>query len=140
MCIYFTTMEDLLGKLTKDHHAERKGRGRGYNQSALVIVDEVGYTPIGREACNLFIRFIAHRYAKAGTGITSGKAFSDWTEFFRSIFLCIPFPFYKINFCGSTVSLSIFSSLSVGGVASTALVTSTVNSMLSRTCCGVIPG
>src|SRR4030042_5989449 len=38
--IYFTTMEDLIGKLKKDRNAERKGRGRGYHKSALVIVDE----------------------------------------------------------------------------------------------------
>ena len=37
MSIYFTTMEDLIGKLKKDHDAERKGRGRSYNKSALVI-------------------------------------------------------------------------------------------------------
>jgi DNA replication protein DnaC len=62
LSIYFTTMEDLIVKLKKDHGAERKGRGRGYNKSALVIVDEVGYTPIDREECNLFFRFIANRY------------------------------------------------------------------------------
>jgi len=83
LSIYFTTMEDLIGKLKKDHDAERKGRGRGYNKSALVIVDEVGYTPINREECNLFFRFIANRYEKASTIITSNKAFSDWTELFQ---------------------------------------------------------
>ena len=83
MSIYFTTMEDLIGKLKKDCAAERKGRGRSYNKSALVIVDEVGYTPINREECNLFFRFIAHRYEKASTIITSNKAFSDWTELFQ---------------------------------------------------------
>lgn len=30
-----------------------------------VVVDEVGYTPIDREECNLFFRFIANRYEKA---------------------------------------------------------------------------
>lgn len=83
MSIYFTTMEDLIGKLKKDYGAERKGRGRSYNKSALVIVDEVGYTPIDREECNLFFRFIANRYEKASTIITSNKAFSDWTELFQ---------------------------------------------------------
>ena len=83
MSIYFTTMEALIGKLKKDHYAERKGRGRSYNKSALVIVDEVGYTPIDREECNLFFRFIANRYEKASTIITSNKAFSDWTELFH---------------------------------------------------------
>ena len=83
LSIYFTNMEDLIGKLKRDHKAERKGRGRGYNKSALVIVDEVGYTPIDREECNLFFRFIANRYEKASTIITSNKAFSDWTELFH---------------------------------------------------------
>jgi len=48
-----------------------------------VIVDEVGYTPIDREECNLLFRFIAIRYEKASTIITSNKAFSDWAELFH---------------------------------------------------------
>ena len=83
MSIYFTIMEDLIGKLKKDHEAGRRGRGRSYHKSVLVIVDEVGYTPIYREECNLFFRFIANRYEKASTVITSNKAFSDWTELFH---------------------------------------------------------
>ena len=81
--IYFTTMEDLITKLKKDHEAGRPGKGRGYYKSSLVIVDEVGYTPITREECNLFFRFVANRYEKASTIITSNKAFSDWTELFH---------------------------------------------------------
>ena len=81
--IYFTNMEDLIKKLRKDHEAGRPGKGRGYYKSSLVIVDEVGYTPINREECNLFFRFVANRYEKASTIITSNKAFSDWTELFQ---------------------------------------------------------
>jgi DNA replication protein DnaC len=81
--IYFTTMEELIKKLKKDHEARRPGKGRGYYKSSLVIVDEVGYTPITREECNLFFRFVANRYEKASTIITSNKAFSDWTELFH---------------------------------------------------------
>jgi DNA replication protein DnaC len=40
-----------------------------------VVVDEVGYTPINREEWKLFFRFIANRYERAGTLITSNKAF-----------------------------------------------------------------
>jgi len=83
MSIYFTNMEDLIKKLKKDHEAGRPGKGRSYYKSSLVIVDEVGYTPISREECNLFFRFIAHRYEKTSTIITSNKAFSDWTELFH---------------------------------------------------------
>lgn len=81
--IYFTNMEDLIKKLRKDHEAGRPGKGRSYYKSSLVIVDEVGYTPIDREECNLFFRFIANRYEKSSTIITSNKAFSDWTELFH---------------------------------------------------------
>ncbi|MEE8378395.1 MAG: IS21-like element helper ATPase IstB [Candidatus Aminicenantaceae bacterium] len=83
MSIYFTNMEDLIKKMKKDHEAGRPGRGRSYHKSALVVVDEVGYTPVDREECNLFFRFIANRYEKASTIITSNKAFSDWTELFH---------------------------------------------------------
>jgi DNA replication protein DnaC len=83
MNIYFTNMEDLIKKLKKDHEAGRPGKGRSYYKSSLVIVDEVGYAPISREECNLFFRFIAHRYEKASTIITSNKAFADWTELFH---------------------------------------------------------
>jgi DNA replication protein DnaC len=81
--IYFTNMEDLIKKLKKDYDAGRPGKGRSYYKSAMVIVDEVGYTPVDREECNLFFRFIANRYEKASTVITSNKAFSDWTELFH---------------------------------------------------------
>jgi DNA replication protein DnaC len=59
------------------------GKGRSYYKSALVIVDEVGYTPIDREQCNLFFRFIANRYEKNSTIITSNKAFTDSAELFH---------------------------------------------------------
>lgn len=83
LSIYFTNMEDLIKKLKRDHEAGRPGKGRSYYKSSLVIVDEVGYTPISREECNLFFRFIAYRYEKASTIITSNKAFTDWTELFH---------------------------------------------------------
>jgi len=83
MSMYFTNMADLIIKLRKDHEEGKPGKGRGYYKSALVVVDEVGYTPITREECNLFFRFIANRYEKTSTVITSNKAFTDWTELFH---------------------------------------------------------
>lgn len=83
LSIYFTTMGDLIGKLKKDHESTKSHRGRSYYKSALVVVDEVGYTPISREECNLFYHFISTRYEKCSTIITSNKAFSEWTELFH---------------------------------------------------------
>lgn len=81
--IFYTTMADLIEKLKADHIAGRPGRGRCHLRASLVVVDEVGYTPIGREECHLFYRFVAARYEKSSTVITSNKAFSDWAELFH---------------------------------------------------------
>jgi len=81
--IYSTNMGDLIGKLKKDHERGRSARGRSYYKSTVVMVDEVGYTPISRDECNLFYHFIATRYEKNSTIITSNKSFADWTELFH---------------------------------------------------------
>lgn len=81
--IYYTTMADLIDKLRADHLTGKTGRSRSHLRASLVVVDEVGYTPIGREECHLFYRFVAARYEKTSTVITSNKAFGDWAELFH---------------------------------------------------------
>ena len=71
--IFFTTMADLIAKLKVDHEAGKTGRSRSHFKSSLVVVDEVGYTPVSREECHLFYHFVATRYEKASTIITSNK-------------------------------------------------------------------
>jgi DNA replication protein DnaC len=82
MTICFTTMADLITKLKKNYDNIKAGKYPSYLKSSLVIVDEVGYTPITREECNLFFRFVSYRYEKTSTIITSNKAFGDWAELF----------------------------------------------------------
>ena len=82
--IHFTTMADLICRLRMDRETGRIGRNRRpYQWSSLVVVDEVGYTPIDREECNLFYQFVAMRYERASTIITSNKAFDEWSELFH---------------------------------------------------------
>jgi len=81
--IFFTTMADLIEKLKADHDAGKTGRARSHYKSSLVVVDEVGYMPVSREECHLFYKFVANRYEKSSTIITSNKAFTDWEELFH---------------------------------------------------------
>ncbi len=80
--IYFTTMAELIAKLKSDDAVSRKGRGRGYYKNGLVVIDEVGYTPITREESHLFFQFVSNRYEKASTIITSNKSFLEWGDLF----------------------------------------------------------
>jgi DNA replication protein DnaC len=82
LSIYFTNMADLIVKLGKDAEGNGRGRGRSYNKSALVVVDELGYMPIERKEANLFFQFISNRYERASTIITSNKSFIEWEEMF----------------------------------------------------------
>jgi DNA replication protein DnaC len=49
-------------------------------KSDLVIIDEIGYTPIERREANLFFNLISELYEKASVIITSNKGFDDWAE------------------------------------------------------------
>ncbi len=80
--IYFTTMTELISKLKKDADSFRKGKGRSYYKSGLVVVDEVGYMPLSREEAHLFFYFVSYRYERASTIITSNKSFTEWEELF----------------------------------------------------------
>jgi len=81
--IYFTTMADLVAKLKEDENSGRNIKARSHSKAALVVVDEVGYTPIDRRECYLFFRFVSRRYEKASLVITSNKGFGEWTELFE---------------------------------------------------------
>jgi DNA replication protein DnaC len=82
--IHFTTMSDLIRKLRADREAGYISKcRRPYQRAGVVVVDEVGYTPIDRDECNLFYQFVAMRYERSSTIITSNKAFDEWSELFH---------------------------------------------------------
>lgn len=46
----------------------------------LIIIDEIGYTPIDRKEANLFFNLISELYEKESVIITSNKSFESWAE------------------------------------------------------------
>lgn len=79
--IHFTGMSELIVKLEQDGLGGHRHRGRGYHRSTLVVVDEVGYTPVTLTQAHLFFRYVASRYERASLILTSNKSFSEWAEF-----------------------------------------------------------
>jgi DNA replication protein DnaC len=49
-------------------------------KSNLIIIDEIGYTPIDRKEANLFFNLISELYEKASIVLTSNKSFENWAE------------------------------------------------------------
>lgn len=49
-------------------------------KSNLIIIDEIGYTPIEKKEANLFFNMISQLYEKSSIIITSNKSFESWAE------------------------------------------------------------
>lgn len=79
MC--FERVSNLL-KLLKSADIQRVSAFRINRiiKSDLVIIDEIGYTPIERREANLFFNLISELYEKTSIIITSNKGFEDWAE------------------------------------------------------------
>lgn len=82
---YFITFENLMMQLKKALHENRlEQRLKFYSGYRVLIIDELGYMPIDKDAANLFFQLIAKRYEKHSTIITTNMPFSKWTEIFGS--------------------------------------------------------
>ena len=67
--------------------ARAQGRLKEYfNRVALgpklLIVDEIGYLPFGREEANLFFNVVAKRYERGSMVLTSNLPFTQWAGAF----------------------------------------------------------
>jgi len=76
----FITAADLMIQLAA---AKAKGRLKGYFNRAilgpkLLIVDELGYLPFGRDEANLFFNVVAKCYERASMILTSNLPFTQW--------------------------------------------------------------
>ena len=82
--VRFTTAADLILMLET---AQRQERLKDVLQRAianprLLIIDEIGYLPFGRDQANLFFQVIAKRYEKGSMILTSNLTFGSWDDAF----------------------------------------------------------
>ena len=82
--VRFTTAADLVIAMEA---AYRQGRmkevmHRVIAAPKLLIIDEIGYLPFGREQANLFFQVVARRYERGSLILTSNLAFGSWDQAF----------------------------------------------------------
>ena len=76
-------LDDLMYVLKGDAAIlPRRLKAKRYLNSALLIIDEVGFRPLDRQEANLFFRLISARYEKGSIILTSNKHVRDWPEIF----------------------------------------------------------
>lgn len=82
--VRFTTAADMMLQLAA---ARSQGRLKAYFNRAvlgpkLLVVDEIGYLPFGREEANLFFNVVAKRYERGSMVLTSNLPFTQWDSAF----------------------------------------------------------
>ena len=55
-----------------------------YQAPEVLVIDEVGYLPLGNQGSNLFFQVISARHEKKSTVITTNLPFADWGKIFDS--------------------------------------------------------
>jgi DNA replication protein DnaC len=86
--VFFMTAAGLLTLLDK---AERENRLEEELKRLcgpkLLIIDELGYLPLGKNGANLLFQLVSRRYEKGSMLITSNKNFGEWGEIFGDAML-----------------------------------------------------
>lgn len=81
--VMHTVLDDLLHALKADAAIPpARLRAKRYLNTALLIIDEVGFRPLDRAEANLFFRLVSARYERASIIVTTNKHVRDWPEVF----------------------------------------------------------
>ncbi len=79
--VCFERMTNII-RILKTAQIQRTSehRLRRIQKSSLLIIDEIGYTPVDRSEANLFFSLISDLYERTSIIITSNKNFEQWAE------------------------------------------------------------
>lgn len=79
----FTSTMDMINQLIAaeaDHSLIK--RLHFYQSQDLLVCDELGYLPLGKQGSNLFFQVISARHEKKSTVITTNLPFAKWGDIF----------------------------------------------------------
>jgi len=81
----FTSAMDMINQLiaAQDGHELLK-KLKTYQSPDLLVCDEIGYLPLGKQGSNLFFQVISARHEQKSTIITTNLPFAQWGNIFDS--------------------------------------------------------
>lgn len=81
--VFFATLIEIIESMRK---AEREGklrdRLRFLSRYSLLVIDEIGYLPVGSDGGNLLFQLVNATYERASLIMTSNRGFSEWASIF----------------------------------------------------------
>jgi DNA replication protein DnaC len=81
--VRFTTAQRLIASLAEAREATSYSRRLlTYTRPSLLIVDEVGFLPLGATEAALLFEVVSRRYEHGSIVLTSNKSFAEWAEIF----------------------------------------------------------
>lgn len=79
----FVQATHLVAALAKAHaEGKLEDKLRYYGKPKLLIIDELGYLPLERNAAHLFFQLISRRYERGSVLLTSNRSVGEWGEVF----------------------------------------------------------
>ena len=86
--VCYERMNNFVRILSDAEKERRSGfRMKNIRRADIVIIDEVGYTPITREQANLFYTFVSEAEGNKSLIFTTNKDVSEWAEVFGDAIL-----------------------------------------------------
>lgn len=79
----FATAASLITALTRAQSENRlEEKLKVLTQPKLLVIDEIGYLPLGPSGANLLFQLIARRYERGSIILTSNQSLTGWGEVF----------------------------------------------------------
>ena len=79
--VAFATAQQWIDRLEQAQHRNAlDSELRRLERYSLLIVDEIGYLPLERQAANLLFALVARRYERGSIIVTSNHGFEAWGE------------------------------------------------------------
>jgi len=81
--VYFVSIVDLIEMIHKDAKEDRLGhRLSTLCRPKLLILDEMGYFSLDRQAAQFLFQLVSRRYQKGSIILTSNKSYGEWGDIF----------------------------------------------------------
>ena len=83
MRVKFTSASTLVSKLKEARERNTLTRNMAtFTRPTLLIIDEVGFTPLDADEAALLFEVVCARYERGSIILTSNKGYTDWAEIF----------------------------------------------------------